>query len=85
MTPAATDISRRIWEAKYRTSDGVRSEQAIADPGRRVAAAIAAFETSNAEYWRREFLKTLRNFRFAAGGPSTVEARPCCGPDCEAD
>jgi hypothetical protein len=44
MTNAKTDISRHVWETKYRYVDRAFHEQAITDTWRRIARALAAVE-----------------------------------------
>lgn len=42
MTDFATDISRHVWETKYRYSDFNSRERVIDDTWRRIAHALAA-------------------------------------------
>jgi len=62
-------ISRRIWEAKYRyRQGGLVHDETIADTWRRVAWAIAAVETDDRARWEREFFGQLQDFKFLPGG-----------------
>ncbi|HML13519.1 MAG TPA: adenosylcobalamin-dependent ribonucleoside-diphosphate reductase [Xanthobacteraceae bacterium] len=65
MNAFAADISRHVWRAKYRCGNRERS---IADTWRRVARALAAVESNDAEDWERRFYAILENFRFLPGG-----------------
>ena len=68
MTDARTDISRHIWETKYRYGDRVCREQTITDTWRRIARALAAIESTNAAVWERRFFSILQDFKFLPGG-----------------
>lgn len=68
MDPFPADISRRIWEAKYRASVGGRRERSIDESWRRIARALAAAETRDAPAWEGRFHDLLRGFRFLPGG-----------------
>jgi len=68
-SPAVTDISRHIWEAKYRHSDGnAIHDRTIAETWRRVARSLAAGERSDTALWEERFYGILRDFRFLPGG-----------------
>lgn len=58
------DISRRVWETKYRHGD----EANIEATWRRVATAVASVEPSDAAGWAARFMALLRDFRFLPGG-----------------
>jgi ribonucleoside-diphosphate reductase alpha chain len=62
-----TELSRFIWETRYRDGSAHPSENSIADTWNRVAGTIAAVETSPTD-WKERFLATLRDFRFLPGG-----------------
>jgi ribonucleoside-diphosphate reductase alpha chain len=62
MTDAKTDISRHIWETKYRYGDQSRREQTITDTWRRIARALAAIESTNAAVWEQRFFSILQDF-----------------------
>jgi len=64
----ATDISRHIWETKYRFAGRGHAERAIADTWRRIAHALAAVEPENAAYWGEKFFAILQDFKFLPGG-----------------
>lgn len=59
------DVSRFIWETRYR--DRHARENSIAETWERVAQAVAAIESDPAA-WRDRFLGILRDFRFLPGG-----------------
>ncbi len=64
-----TDISRHIWETKYRYRDGdVIYDQTIDDTWRRIARALATVESDKTEFWETEFYKILKDFRFLPAG-----------------
>ena len=64
-----TDISRHIWDTKYRWRDGdVVHDQTIEDSWRRVAQALASMETNDADQWEQRFYNILAGFRFLPGG-----------------
>jgi ribonucleoside-diphosphate reductase alpha chain len=61
------DISRHIWETKYRfRGDGPRQDQTIEDTWRRIAHALAAVERE--PHWEGQFYRALAGFRFLPGG-----------------
>ena len=64
-----SDISRQIWEMKYRYSDNESAtvEKTVAETWSRVATALSAPEREPA-YWRRRFLDALSEFRFLPAG-----------------
>jgi ribonucleoside-diphosphate reductase alpha chain len=64
-----SDISRQIWEMKYRYSDDESAtvEKTVAETWNRVATALAAPECEPA-LWRRQFLDALSEFRFLPAG-----------------
>lgn len=68
MTELATDISRHVWETKYRYVDRHSCEQTIANTWRRLARALASVEPENAANWEQRFLSILENFMFLPGG-----------------
>lgn len=65
-----SDISARIWDAKYRyRENGAVRDAALEDSWRRVARALAAVERPDAvEHWARKFYAALEGFRFLPGG-----------------
>jgi ribonucleoside-diphosphate reductase alpha chain len=68
MTETSTDVSRHIWETKYRFVGGETREQTITDTWRRIARSIAAVEGENADVWEEQFFSILRDFKFLPGG-----------------
>jgi ribonucleoside-diphosphate reductase alpha chain len=68
MDEFAADISRHVWETKYRYTDGIEPEQSIAATWRRVARALAAVETRDQALWEERFFDILRDFKFLPGG-----------------
>lgn len=63
-----TEISRYIWETRYRWMRGGEVlDESIEDTWRRVAGAAAQVETDPA-LWREGFLSILQDFRFLPGG-----------------
>ncbi|MBI3432470.1 MAG: adenosylcobalamin-dependent ribonucleoside-diphosphate reductase [Hydrogenophilales bacterium] len=58
------DISRHIWETRYRAAD----EADIRASWRRVAQAIALAEASECAQWAERFAALLEDFRFLPGG-----------------
>jgi ribonucleoside-diphosphate reductase alpha chain len=61
------DLSRFIWETRYRDSDRRPAESGIEDTWRRVAAATAAVERDSAA-WSARFLGILQGYRFLPAG-----------------
>ena len=68
MSDFATDISRHVWETKYRYADRDSHERTIADTWRRIARALAAGEPKNAAAWEEQFFSILQDFKFLPGG-----------------
>jgi ribonucleoside-diphosphate reductase alpha chain len=64
----ASDISRHVWETKYRYADQLLTERTIADSWRRIAHALAVVEPKDAALWEDRFLNILTDFRFLPGG-----------------
>ncbi|MEL0113935.1 MAG: adenosylcobalamin-dependent ribonucleoside-diphosphate reductase, partial [Rickettsiales bacterium] len=64
-----SDLSRQIWEMKYRYTDPVTlsAEENVEATWRRVANALAAPETDTA-LWRERFYGALSDFRFLPAG-----------------
>ncbi len=68
MDEFANEVSRHIWQTKYRfANDGV-SERSVADTWRRVARALAAVEPKDAALWEERFIGVLQDFKFLPGG-----------------
>ncbi len=67
--PFIQDISRLVWESKYRLRLTGRAQDATVDDSwRRVADAVAGAENSDCEGWSRRFREALNGFRFLPGG-----------------
>ena len=62
--PFSMEISRHIWETRYRAT----GETDIHASWQRVARAIAAAESQDTTRWSENFLSLLANFRFLPGG-----------------
>jgi len=68
MNEFASDISRHVWQTKYRYADRMVSEHRIADTWHRIARALAAFEPKDAAIWQNRFFSILQDFKFLPGG-----------------
>ncbi len=68
MSDLATDISRHVWETKYRHTDRGWREKTIAETWHRIARTLAAVETKNAAAWEQQFFSVLQDFKFLPGG-----------------
>jgi len=65
----SSEISRHVWDSKYRYRDGaLLHDQTVADTWRRVALALAQQERSEVDAWAARFYAILDNFRFLPGG-----------------
>ena len=62
--PFSMDLSRHIWETRYRAA----GEAGIRASWQRVALAVAAAESRERAVWAERFLALLENFRFLPGG-----------------
>jgi len=63
------DISRQIWETRYRyVRDGLPIDKSLQASWNRVAQALAVVEGSNQARWSERFLSILSDFRFLPGG-----------------
>ncbi|WP_250460525.1 adenosylcobalamin-dependent ribonucleoside-diphosphate reductase [Microbulbifer litoralis] len=64
-----TEISRFIWDTKYRHRDGdaVR-DRSVEDSWRRLARALAGVEARDRGRWALRFYRNLEDFRFLPGG-----------------
>ena len=63
------DISRRIWDTKYRFRElGEIRDQSVEDTWRRVARALASVEKSGRVEWEQRFYSVLEGFKFLPGG-----------------
>jgi ribonucleoside-diphosphate reductase alpha chain len=68
MNNLAADISRHVWETRYRYEGDRGVERTVADTWRRVARALAAVEGKDAGIWDVRFLGLLQDFKFLPGG-----------------
>jgi ribonucleoside-diphosphate reductase alpha chain len=67
--PFITDISRHIWNTKYRFRDGETiHDRTIEDTWRRIARALASAEKQDPSAWEQRFYEALAGFRFLPGG-----------------
>ncbi len=64
----ATDISRHIWETKYRFAEHGIAERSITETWSRVASSLAAVEPAEASAWEDRFFAILQDFKFLPGG-----------------
>jgi ribonucleoside-diphosphate reductase alpha chain len=64
LLPAWPEISRYVWETRYRYAD----EADLACTWKRVADAVASMETRDAASWRSRFRRLLDGFCFLPGG-----------------
>lgn len=62
------DISRHVWETKYRYAERGIAERSIVETWRRVARALAAVEPADAPLWEERFFRILQDFKFLPGG-----------------
>lgn len=62
------DISRHIWETKYRNAEPGVTEHAVIDTWRRIARALAAVEPVDTLGWEERFYRILQDYRFLPGG-----------------
>ena len=63
------DISRQIWETRYRyVRDGLPVDKSLRASWHRVAGALATAEDRDQELWRDRFFSMLDDFRFLPGG-----------------
>jgi ribonucleoside-diphosphate reductase alpha chain len=67
--PFITEISRHIWDSKYRFRDGnVVHDRTVDDSWRRIARSLASVEKSDWSRWENHFYDMLRDFKFLPGG-----------------
>ncbi len=67
--PFITEISRHIWDSKYRFRDGdVVRDKTVDDTWRRIAHTLANVEKDGQSQWQRRFYEALRDFKFLPGG-----------------
>ena len=68
MNDFVTDVSRHVWETKYRYRGRDAHERDIADSWRRIARALAVIEARDVPAWEERFFAVLQNFKFLPGG-----------------
>lgn len=68
MNEFANDISRHVWQTKYRFADQGMREHGIADTWHRIARALAAVEPKDTAIWQDRFFSVLHDFKFLPGG-----------------
>jgi len=68
MDEFANEISRHVWQTKYRFAERGVSERGVADTWRRIAHALAAVEPNDAALWETRFFELLQDFKFLPGG-----------------
>jgi ribonucleoside-diphosphate reductase alpha chain len=64
MNEPMADISRHVWETKYRYAH----ERTITDSWRRIARALAAVEPNDSAGWEARYFRILQDFKFLPGG-----------------
>lgn len=68
-TPFNNDVSRDVWQRKYRYQEnGEILDASIEQTWSRVAAAVASVEGGEADRWSERFFDLLKGFRFLPGG-----------------
>jgi ribonucleoside-diphosphate reductase alpha chain len=68
MNESASNISRHVWQTKYRFANHGMRENAPVDTWRRIARALAAVEPKDAALWEDRFFSILQDFKFLPGG-----------------
>lgn len=64
-----SDISRHVWETKYRYCDGEAvHDHNLSDTWKRVAQALASVEVRDKDIWKQRFFEILQDFHFIPGG-----------------
>ena len=64
-----TDISKHIWNNKYRYHNGhALHDHTIEDTWHRIAKALAEVEVRDKEHWEHKFFDVLKGFKFIPGG-----------------
>lgn len=64
-----TEISRHIWDTKYRHREADRIiDREVTDTWRRIARGLAAVEPEDQDQWADRFYDILQGFRFLPGG-----------------
>ncbi|MGZ5141472.1 MAG: adenosylcobalamin-dependent ribonucleoside-diphosphate reductase [Burkholderiales bacterium] len=68
MDDFANEISRHVWQTRYRLSARGVSERGVADTWLRIARTLAAIEAEDAALWEEHFFLVLQDFKFLPGG-----------------
>lgn len=68
MDDLATEISRHVWETKYRYVGHGIQERSIVESWQRVAHALACAELRDKDGWEERFFALLQDFKFLPGG-----------------
>ena len=68
MNEFASDISRHVWQTKYRYAEHGTYERGLVDTWRRIAGTLAAVEPMDAALWEDRFFNILQDFKFLPGG-----------------
>lgn len=67
--PFIAEISRHIWDSKYRFRDGGRvHDRTVDDSWRRIARTLGGAEKSDWARWEKHFHEALQDFKFLPGG-----------------
>ena len=67
--PFSCDISRHIWDAKYRFRVASKLKDAtVEESWLRVARSLASVEVSDQAHWQQRFYSALEDFKFLPGG-----------------
>src|SRR5512144_561447 len=67
--PFLADVSRHVWETKYRYRDSRNGgDRTIEDSWCRIARAVSAVEPRDQDAWERRFFDILKGFKFLPGG-----------------
>ena len=66
--PLRLPLSREVWRSKYRSREGGVAEESVVATWERVAAAVAAAETTDRRTWHRAFRSALDGFGFLPAG-----------------
>ncbi|OGA51998.1 MAG: ribonucleoside-diphosphate reductase, adenosylcobalamin-dependent [Betaproteobacteria bacterium RIFCSPLOWO2_12_FULL_62_58] len=67
--PFFAEVSRQIWDAKYRLKDPAgKPERTMADTWLRIARSLAGVEKTDSARWEQAFRSVLDGFRFLPGG-----------------
>ena len=68
MKEFVSDISRHVWQTKYRYADHGTREHGLVDTWRRIARTLAAVEPKDTALWEDRFFSILQDFKFLPGG-----------------